>query len=164
MQTLSRWLLSVALITGPAASQAIEPTACTALQAEVETLRAKLRALETAAAPAAVPAAIAPAVEGLAPKPAPVQRVVVEQPYSRTGCSESLFKGMAPARWQDGDLWLDLEKGLSPAAVEKLLGVEHYDEQGGGNLVWHYGKCGAASRAQLLFTDGKLANWRAPSR
>ena len=164
MRSLPHWLLCAAFLLGPIRVAAAEAETCTALQAEVETLRARLKLLEAAAVPTAALPALAPVAPGLAAKPAAIQRVVVEEPYSRTGCSEGLFKGIAYARWQDADLWLELEKGLSPAEVEKLLGVEHYDEEGGGNLLWHYGKCGAASRAQLLFTKGKLVDWRAPSR
>ena len=154
---------------------------CSALQVEVETLRARLKAYEAASAPLALPAlapvaaaapelapptppaAAAAVLPGAAAKPAPVQRVVIEEPYSRTGCSKGLFKGIDPAPWQEATLWLDLEKGLTAAEVEALLGVEHYDERGGRNVIWHYGKCGASSKAQALFVDGKLADWRAPS-
>ncbi|MES2683230.1 MAG: hypothetical protein V4650_06875 [Pseudomonadota bacterium] len=166
MKSLPCWLLCAAAIVGPAWSAAAEPESCKALQAEVETLRARLLALEAVspAVPVVAPLPVPAAAPGLAAKPAAIQRVVVEAAYSRTGCSAGLFKGIAPARWQDADLWLDLEKGLSAVEVERLLGVEHYDEQGGGNMVWHYGKCGSDSRAQVLFTNGKLADWRAPSR
>ena len=144
-------------------TQAAEVNDCAALQSEVETLRLKVRQLEAAAS--ATPATAAtPSLPGVASKPPATQTVVVEEPYSRTGCSKGLFQGIEPAKWQDPDLWLDLEKGQSPAAVEALLGVEHYDERGGGNVVWHYGRCGATSVARVLFTAGKLADWRPPSR
>lgn len=143
---------------------AAAPAECAALQSEVETLRTKVKVLDAAQSPASttLPSA-APALPGTAAKPLAVQTVVIEEPYSHTGCSRGLFKGIESAAWQDGSLWLDLEKGQSPAAVEKLLGVEHYDEHGGRNVVWHYGRCGKSSLAQLLFTDGKLADWRAPA-
>lgn len=134
---------------------------CPALQAEVETLRAKVRALEAAQHPAE-PAA-ASVLPGAAAKPAATATVVIEEPYSRTGCRKGLFESIAPAKWQDAQLWLDLERGQTPAQVEALLGVEHYDEQGGGNVLWHFGKCGFSSLAQVLFTKGRLADWRAPS-
>ena len=153
----------LALLAAPAfAAPAAD---CPALQAELETLRAKVRTLEAAQLPlAAVPAKpTASALPGTAPKPAATATVVIEEPYSRTGCRKGLFGSIAPAKWQDAQLWLDLERGQTPAEVEALLGVEHYDEQGGGNVVWHYGKCASASMAQLLFTQGRLADWRAPS-
>jgi hypothetical protein len=110
-----------------------------------------------------VPLASAQAtLPGAAEKPAAVAKVVVEEPYSRTGCSRGLFKGIASAIWQEADRWLDLEKGQTPAEVEAILGVEHYDEAGGDSVVWHYGRCGVASRAQVLFTKGRLADWRPP--
>jgi predicted nucleic acid-binding Zn ribbon protein len=99
---------------------------------------------------------------GTAAKPAATQRLVIEEPYSRTGCSRGLFQGIAPAQWQEQNLWQDLEKGQTPAEVEKILGPEHYDESGGGNVIWHYGRCGVSSRAQVLFTQGRLTDWRAP--
>lgn len=137
---------------------------CSALQAEVEALRAKVRALEASALPVTTPPQqAAAALPGTAAKPAAVARVVIEEPYSRTGCSRGLFKGIAPARWQDIELWRDLAQGQSPAEVEQLLGIEHYDERGGRNVIWHYGNCGASSRAQVLFTDGKVADWQAPA-
>ncbi|MES2883310.1 MAG: hypothetical protein V4709_00775 [Pseudomonadota bacterium] len=153
----------LALLAAPAfAAPAAD---CTALHAELETLRAKVRTLEAAqrlpVAPTA-PAA-ASALPGTAAKPTATATVVIEEPYSRTGCRKGLFEPIAAAKWQDAQLWLDLERGQSPAEVERLLGVEHYDEQGGGNVIWHYGKCGAASLAQVLFTQGRLADWRAPS-
>lgn len=152
-------LLCAALGSVASAAPASE---CSALHAEVETLRAKVRAFEASALP--IPQArTEAALPGTAAKPAAVATLVVEEPYSRTGCSQGLFKGIPDARWQDPELWLELDKGQSPAKVEKLLGVEHYDERGGGNVIWHYGRCGASSRAQVLFTDGKLSDWRAPS-
>ena len=141
-------------------------TDCSALQQEVTQLRERVRMLEATLSPVATAPAqtAASALPGTAAKPAAIQTLVIEEPYSRTGCSKGLFAGIAPAKWQNADLWLDLEKGQSPAAVEALLGVEHYDERGGGNVIWHYGKCGAASRAQVLFSNGQLADWRVPAR
>lgn len=156
-------LLLLAVSSAEAASPA---TDCTALQQEVTQLRARVRTLEAALRPVATAPAqtAASALPGTAAKPAATQTLVIEEPYSRSGCSKGLFAGIAPAKWQGADLWLDLEKGQSPAAVEALLGVEHYDERGGANVIWHYGKCGAASKAQVLFSSGRLADWRAPSR
>ena len=156
-------LLLLALAAAPAF--AAGSSDCPALQAELETLRAKVRTLEAAQRPlvtAPAPSA-ASALPGTAPKPAATTTVVIEEPYSRSGCRKSLFERIAPAKWQDASLWLDLERGQTPAEVEAMLGAEHYDEQGGGNIAWLYGKCGASSMAQVLFTRGKLADWRAPS-
>lgn len=138
---------------------------CTALQAELETLRAKVRRLEAGqgAVISAIPQTATSALPGTAPKPAAKATVVIEEPYSRSGCRKGLFEPIASAKWQDAQLWFDLERGQSPAEVEALLGVEHYDGQGADNVVWHYGKCGSSSMAQVLFTKGKLADWRAPS-
>jgi hypothetical protein len=159
MKSILLALTTTALLVAPtwAASD------CAALQTEVEQLRARVKALEAAQTHLAPPVDAAPVLPGAAAKPAAVATVVVEEPYSRTGCSKGLFKGIEPARWQETDLWLDLEKGQSPAAVEKLLGVEHYDERGGDKVIWHYGKCGASSMAQVLFTKGLLSDWRAPT-
>lgn len=162
MRLLAPLLLILFVPTAWAATSAAE---CAALQTEVETLRAKVRELEAALVPTptAAPQTADTALPGTAAKPEAVKKLVIEEPYSRTGCSRGLFKGIDPARWQDPELWLELEKGQSPAEVEKLLGVEHYDERGGNSVVWHYGKCGASSMAQVLFTRGKLADWRAPA-
>lgn len=158
---LASCFIALPLLLTPMAHAAAAISECAALQTEVETLRAKLRAYES------TPVAVQPVdtqLPGVAAKPAALQKMVIEEPYSRSGCSQGLFKGITPAIWQDSSLWLDLAKGQTPAAVEALLGVEHYDERGGSNVIWHFGKCGAASQAQVLFTNGKLANWRAPSR
>ncbi len=140
------------------------PPACTALQAELDTLRAQLHRFEAAekiAAPIAVLNAEA-VLPGTVAKPPATQILVIEQPYSKTGCRLGLFQAPARAKWQDTELWLDLEKELSPAAVEALLGSEHYDVRGGDNVIWQYGKCGASSQAQVMFSNSKLADWRAP--
>lgn len=156
-----RSLLPALLLLCPLALPAA--TECEALKTEVETLRARVKLLESAAT--ATPAAPAAAqLPGTAAKPAAVQKVVVEEPYSRTGCSLGLFKGIPPGKWQKIDLWGELEKGQTPAQVEAILGPEHYDESGGGNVIWHYGRCGVASRAQALFSKGRLEDWRPPSQ
>lgn len=154
------------LLALPSAGAAPATTDCSTFQQEVTQLRERVRMLEAALRPVATAPAqtAASTLPGTAAKPAATQTLVIEEPYSRTGCSKGLFAGIAPAKWQNADLWLDLEKGQSPAAVEALLGVEHYDERGGGNVIWHYGKCGAASRAQVLFSNGQLADWRVPAR
>ena len=161
MRFLSCCLLSLLAMTPGMAAPAASD--CSALQQEVTQLRAKVSTLEAALRPVAPTQTPASALPGTAAKPAATQTLVIEEPYSRSGCSKGLFAGIAPAKWQDGNLWLDLEKGQSPAAVEALLGIEHFDERGGANVIWHFGKCGAASRAQVLFTDGRLADWRAPN-
>jgi len=139
---------------------------CTALQAEVEALRARVQVLEAKADETALTPlpSLQSVLPGAAAKPAATATVVVEEPYSRTGCSRGLFKGIEPARWQDPDLWLDLKKGQTPAEVEQQLGVEHYDEHDGNKVIWHYGKCELRSKAQVLFVDGKLMDWRVPAQ
>ncbi len=163
MRTLAAALAFALLSPLALAAAGPSPAVCSALQAEVETLRAKLRSLEALVVPTAAPAQADPALPGTAAKPSATATLVIEEPFSRTGCRRSLFTGIEAARWQDSELWLDLQKGQSPAEVEKLLGIEHFDERGGDNVIWHYGKCGATSMAQVLFTGGKLADWRAPS-
>lgn len=166
----------------PATLAASEPASCSAEQAEISRLQARVLELEKAlrgpvapvasaipAAPAASPASTAagaaPAsTSGLAPKPAKKIVVVEEEAYSRSGCSPGLFQSIPYAKWMDSELWLELEKGMRPEAVESLLGPEHYDTAAGDNLKWEYGRCGARSDAQLLFNQGKLADWRAPAK
>lgn len=157
-----RLALLAAVIILPACAQVQPIKDCRALQAEVTALRARVKLLEAANT---VPAARqAVALPGTAAKPAAKRVIVIEEPYSRSGCRQSLFKGMESSKWQDADAWLDLEKGQQPAQAEALLGPEHYDERGGNNVIWYYGKCGASSKAQVLFTKGRLAGWRAPAR
>ncbi len=157
-------ILATLLISALPAIAFADASSCSALQTEVENLRARVKQLEAAALPAtaSTPASIS-ALPGTAAKPPPQQYVVVEEPYSTTGCSRGLLKGIPPGKWQDTNLWSGLEKGQSPGAVEALLGAEHYDASGGGNVMWQYGKCGKSSMAQVLFSNGKLADWRAPS-
>lgn len=156
-----RLALIAAVMVLPLWAQAEPAKDCRALQTEVTALRARVKALEAAnMAPAPRQAARLP---GTAAKPAAKRVIVIEEPYSRSGCRQSLFKGAETGKWQDADPWLDLEKGQLPAAVEALLGPEHYDERGGNNVIWHYGKCGASSKAQVLFTKGRLADWRKPA-
>lgn len=163
------WMVALLPLAGLAQNES-----CADAQAEVQRLREQVSALQAALAAASSPvgasaaniaasATTAPALPGTAAKPAPEVRVVVEEPYSRTGCSRGLLKGIAPAAWQDAELWKDLRKGQTPVEVEALLGPEHYDVSGGGNVIWHYGRCGKSSMGQALFTNGRLADWRAPA-
>jgi len=168
MNTLYRLLLC-GLLSIPALSAAAEP-ACADLQAENQALKARIQQLEAAsqtatpapAVTAPAPAAVDPKTPGLAPRPAKTVRVVEEEPYSRSGCRAGLFTPLPPARWMERDRWEDLEKGMSAVEVERMLGIEHYDTEGGGRTKWEYGKCGSASKAQLLFENGRLLDWRAP--
>lgn len=177
MNALPRLLLC-GLLLSPALGTATEPPgSCEALKAENEALKARLRALEAQApATASTPVAASPtpaaattappaaALPGLAAKPAKKLVVVEEEPYSRSGCRAGLFTPLPHARWMEKDRWLDLEKGMSPVEVEQLLGPEHYDSVGGSRVKWEYGKCGAASKAQLLFDNGQLLDWRPPTQ
>lgn len=168
MNALPRLLLC-GLMSIPGLGAAAEP-ACADLQAENQALKARIQQLEAASAlqgaPAVAtpaPAAIDPKTPGLAPKPAKTVRIVEEEPYSRSGCRAGLFTPLPPARWMERDRWEDLEKGMSAVEVERMLGVEHYDTEGGGRIKWEYGKCGSSSKAQLLFENGRLIDWRAPT-
>lgn len=170
MNTLPRLLLC-GLLSIPALGTAAEP-ACADLQTENQALKARIQQLEAAskiAAPAptadtpTATAAIEPKATGLAPKPANTVRVIEEEPYSRSGCRAGLFTPLPPARWMERDRWEDLKKGMSAVEVELMLGIEHYDTGGGGRIKWEYGKCGISSKAQLLFENGRLIDWRAPN-
>lgn len=125
-RTLPLLLAALLPLTGIAQNQS-----CTDTQAEVQRLREQVRTLQ-AALDAKADAATVPAsatLPGTAAKPAPQVRVVVEEPYSHTGCSRGLLKGIAPAQWQDGELWKDLRNGQTPAEVEALLGPDGASEQ-----------------------------------
>lgn len=166
---LPRLILPVFLCLAslPVTLAASEPGSCSTEQAEISRLQARVLELEKALrgpAPAAAASTAPAAPPGLAPKPANKIVVVEEEPYSRSGCSLGLFQSIPYAKWMDTELWLELEKGMRPAEVESLLGPEHYDTAAGNNLKWEYGRCGARSDAQLLFSQGKLADWRPPSK
>lgn len=184
MNTLFRLSLCVLMLTS-ATGRAAEPVdACAALRAENEALKARILELEKGTAPAAAAAPVAAAPVATAPvpptipatpappptasepasKPTKIVRVVEEEPYSRSGCRGGLFKSIPHAIWMEVDRWQDLDKGMSPAEVEKLLGPEHYVSTGGNRIKWEYGKCGSFSDAQLLFQDGRLIDWRAPDQ
>lgn len=172
-----RLLLSCLLLATAAARAQPTPTGCEVLRAENAALKARVQVLEAAlqagSQPAAAvvppatpvppgpPVAVAP---GLAPKPAVKQVLVEEEPYSRSGCRPSMFKALPHAIWMETDRWEDLAKGMSDVEVERRLGPEHYDTTGGGRVKWEYGKCGLQSKAQLLFEQGRLVDWRAPSQ
>lgn len=144
-----------------------EPASCSAEQAEINRLQARVLELEKALRGPSIPEAAssaATATPGLAPKPANKIVVVEEEPYSRSGCRPSLFQDVPYAKWMDTELWMELEKGMSPPEVENLLGPEHYDTAGGGNVKWEYGKCGPRARAELLFKQGVLSDWRLPGK
>ena len=179
MNTLLR-LSFCGLLLASVTGHATEPVEnCAALRTENEALKARILELEKATMPVAdaapamtppvspnVPAARVPPPAALAstPKPSKIVRVIEEEPYSRSGCRGGLFKSIPNAIWMEVDRWRDLDKGMSPADVEKLLGPEHYDSTGGNRVKWEYGKCGSFSDAQLLFQDGRLTDWRAPDQ
>lgn len=167
---LLRASLLLALTSFACLSTAAEPTACVTQDAEIASLKARIRELEaargstSAAVTGSAQAALEPAAPGLAPKPAKTVVVTEVEPYSRSGCRPSLIQDIPYAIWMDEYRWTELDKGMDAVEVEKLLGPEHYDTAGGGNVKWEYGKCGDRSRAQLLFVNGKLADWRPPAR
>jgi hypothetical protein len=67
-----------------------------------------------------------------------------------------------PARWNDADNWLDVQRGQSMDEVEKALGKEHFNVQGRGLVVWQYGKCGDNVAGRVVFQDSKVVSFQLP--
>ncbi len=47
--------------------------------------------------------------------------------------------------------------------VEGMLGKEHFNAGGQGRVEWQYGKCGDSVGGRVIFKDGKVVLWQAPS-
>jgi hypothetical protein len=162
---------------------------CTASATEIAALKARVLELEAQLAGRAAPAlasgstaqttasqaasattASADAQFSVATPPSPAinpvtRKVVVveEEAHSRTGCSLGLFKGVPYGKWREPFHWDSLDKGMSAAEVEQLLGVEHYNIGSSKRMVWQYGKCGKQTQGEVLIEDGKLLDWRKPT-
>ena len=105
----------------------------------------------------------APAGYKLVPVNTPEFVDPLSPPYDKTGCSAGVFKGPPPAKWNNADNWLNIGRGQSMAEVESALGKEHFNADGHGRIEWQYGKCGDAVSGRVLFKDGKVVLWQAPS-
>jgi hypothetical protein len=114
------------------------------------------------ASPAAVASVAVPAGYKLVPLSAPDWVDPLSPPYDHAGCSRALGKGPVPAKWNEADNWLDVQRGLSMEEVEKSLGKEHFNAQGRGVTEWQYGKCGDTVAGRVLFQDGKVVSWQTP--
>lgn len=155
---------------------------CTARDAEVQALKARVLELEDQLAgrkaQLQVPAATATGSlqvqatgatpdlpQATAQSPNKVTRTVVvveEEAHSRTGCSLGLFKGLPPGKWKEPGAWDELQTGMSAVEVELALGVEHYNVGGGNRVIWQYGKCGKLVRGEVLLVNGRVEQWRRP--
>ena len=114
--------------------------------------------------PAAAAQAVAvPAGYKLVPASSQEPADPLAPPYDKTGCSLGLFKGPPPAKWNNADNWFGMGLGLSMTEVEGMLGREHFDANGRGRVEWQYGKCGESVSARVVFKDGKVVLWQAPS-
>jgi hypothetical protein len=138
------------------------------LREENAQLKAQLQACHPAAAAATGPvvapvAPVAPAPAAATPAiPPGYELVKAPEPYSQTGCSHGLFSRSPDAPWRHGDTWDALNKGMTPAEVEKLLGPDHYNLKGDGRLAWQYGKCGHDAEGSAIFENGRLLYWQKP--
>jgi hypothetical protein len=121
--------------------------------------------VQAAAAPASPPAVAAvpvPAGYKLVPLSTPDWVDPLSPPYDHTGCSRALGKGPMPAKWNEADNWLDVQRGQSKDEVEKSLGKEHFDAQGRGLVEWQYGKCGDNVAGRVVFKDDRVVSFQVP--
>jgi hypothetical protein len=135
------------------------------LREENAVLRAQLQVLQQKCPSPDAAAPVSSALPGAPPPAAPEgYRLVKEpEPYSRTGCSEGLFSAGPDAPWKHAENWRALERGMSADEVEALLGPEHYNVGSGARIAWQYGKCGAKARGTVVYQNGQLRSWKAPS-
>ena len=84
-------------------------------------------------------------------------------PYDKTGCSHSLLKHPAPAKWNDPSNWEMLTRRMSMPDVEDLIGKDHFDVKQGNQVEWQYGDCGGKVGGFVLFTNGEATAWQVPS-
>lgn len=114
------------------------------------------------ASPAAIASVPVPVGYKLVPVSTPDWVDPLSPPYDHAGCSRALGKGPMPAKWTDADNWLDVQRGQSPADVEKEVGKEHFDTQGRGLVEWQYGKCGDSVAGRVVFQDNRVVSIQAP--
>jgi hypothetical protein len=147
------------------------------LRAEIATLKSRNAVLERAC-PTAVsanssavgtPSASTPAASNQAAAPAAPQptaaTVAVSEPpqnYSHAGCDRSLFSGPPPGKWQDSKAWSHISKGMTMAAVEAALGVEHFDENRDDAVQWQYGRCNSGWKGSVTFKNDLVVSVSAP--
>ncbi len=83
-----------------------------------------------------------------------------EDRYIATGCGNNSPHNVP---WKQSANWSLLAKGLSPADVEDLLGPEHYNVVKNGRIAWQYGKCDYGVRGSVVFENGLVVVWQAPT-
>lgn len=83
-----------------------------------------------------------------------------EDRYIATGCGNNSPHNVP---WKQSANWSLLAKGLSPADVEDLLGPEHYNVVNNGRIAWQYGKCDYGVRGSVVFENGLVVVWQAPT-
>jgi hypothetical protein len=138
------------------------PTPAAAANAVAPPAAVQVQPGASPASPAAVASVPVPAGYKLVPLSAPDYVDPLSPPYDHAGCSRDLFKGPVPAKWNEADNWLDVERGQNMADVEKSLGKEHFTAQGRGLVEWQYGKCGDHVAGRVLFQDGKVVSLQVP--
>ncbi len=125
----------------------------------------------TAAAPAPSEAASVTAAANLEGTPQPRELPPPAQPskpvqkYAAAGCDRGLLSGPEAGRWQKLQNWNAVTKGLAPAEVEAIIGVEHYDVTlRNGRTQWQYGRCSSSYEGAVEFLDGRVVSVVPPDR
>jgi len=161
-----------------AANPVVAPSAQTTSAAPAVAAEAAIAAAPVAAvaAPAqsvtaAEANAVVPTIAPPAPPPPPsgyklvrVAPLAPSERYLDTGCSQGFLKGPPPAKWLDTSVWDSLQKDMTPAQVETLIGIDHHDIEARGKLQWQYGRCGDMVSGWVLFENGHVRSWSAPER
>lgn len=97
--------------------------------------------------------------------PVPAQPSKPAQKYAAAGCDRGLLSGPEAGRWQKLQNWDAVTKGLTPAEVEAIVGVEHYDVTlRNGRTQWQYGRCSSSYEAAVEFLDGRVVSVVPPDR
>lgn len=83
------------------------------------------------------------------------------EPYANIGCDRG--RDSKDPRWKRKDNWEYLAAGMSQEEVRDLLGIEHHDIANGDRVGWEYGKCGLRAHGTVVFTNGVVSYWKAPT-
>jgi predicted flap endonuclease-1-like 5' DNA nuclease len=150
------------------------------LKAQLQAAQCQTPAANSSATAAPAPAAAAPAAPAVAtaapaaaaataPPVAPegyklVRITPVDPEVEAENCANGVFGKTRDAPWKHEEVWEQLDKQMSPAQVEALLGKVHTSFVKGGYTEWDFGKCTERSMAlaMVVFDAKGLLYWRTP--